>query len=368
MWMFQPTALLTAPRSCSYCKRNAQASTKCDIVSTQQAQVELIKQDNLCFNCLGHHRVSRLSKKRCRQCRRKHHTSLCTNNTETPACNNPNSSPGSNSFPPWDTPTASAPTTLTATTLQSIHLIREPICLLKTAVATVTNKVTQVNAKILFNEGSQHSFATQVLIDKLQLQPHQTETIQLSAFGPTNPQVKKLDIANLQVIANTGTPISITVLIVPSIATPLENTVKTSILTHLSYLKGLQLVHPVTRFTVLKYLCWLVLTITGLCRWSHCWPTAVNSKLEYLLSGLISAVNPQQPGNTINLVCMVTCKICGLLNLLAFHRILCLTQMNNFSRITHQLLRISRCPDRSYMARFPWKEQHPPLPINFNIC
>ena len=109
--------------------------------------------------------------------------------------------------------------------------------------------------KILFDEGSQRSFATQVLIDKLQLQSHQTEMIQLSAFGPTNPQVKKLDIANLQVIANTGTPISITVLIVPSIAIPLENTVKTSILTHLSYLKGLQLVHPVTRFTVLKYLC-----------------------------------------------------------------------------------------------------------------
>ena len=29
---------------------------------------------------------------------------------------------------------------------------------------------------------------------------------------------------------------------------------------------------------------------------------------------------------------------------------------------------VSRCPDGSYMARFPWKQQHPPLPTNFNIC
>ena len=71
--------------------------------------------------------------------------------------------------------------------------------------------------------------------------------IQLSAFGSTNPQVKKLNVTNLQLITNTGTPVAINVLIVPSIATPLENTVKTPLLKDLPYLRGLQLANPVTK-------------------------------------------------------------------------------------------------------------------------
>ena len=119
-------------------------------------------------------------------------------------------------------------------------MTKEPICLLKTAVATVTHRGTQVDANILFDEGSQCSFAAQTLIDKLNLQPQQTETIQFSTFGSTNPQVKKMTVASLQVITKSGKPILITVLIVPSIATPLENTVETYALTNSPHLKGLE--------------------------------------------------------------------------------------------------------------------------------
>jgi len=96
-------------------------------------------------------------------------------------------------------------------------------------------------------------------------------------------------------------------LIVPSTATPLKNTVKTSIITQLPYLKGLHLAHPVTRSNSFK--------ISLLIGADHYWdfigdytihgngPTAVSSKLGYLLSGPISTVNP---GNTTNLVCIVT--------------------------------------------------------------
>lgn len=371
--------------SCGYCKSNAHASTNCNTVDTPQTRVEFIKQHNLCFNCLGHHIASRCtSKKRCRQCKRKHHTSICTNNTDIPSNHsnppsNHSSPPSNNSNPPQNTPNVSAVTTSTTTTLQSIHLTKEPTCLLKTAVATVANKNTHVDANILFDEGSQRSFATQVLIDKLQLQPHQTETIHLSAFGSTNPQMKKLSIANLQVITNTGTSVSITVLIVPSIATPLENTMKTSALTHLPYLKGLQLAHPVTRSDSFE--------ISLLIGADHYWdlvgdhtvrgngPTAVSSKLGYLLSGPISPVNPQQPVNTTTLVCMVTNhkqEEQNLQNLWSIESIGIspATSFNPDEQFVqnYSSSSISRCSDGSYMARFPWKEQHPPLPTNFNIC
>ena len=173
--------------------------------------------------------------------------SFCTNDPEVSAGNQVNPPSSNNSSPPQDTSNVSVMTTSTTTTLQSIQL---SICLLKTAVATVANKTTQVDANILFEEGSQHSFASQELISKLHPQLCQSETIQLSAFGCTNPEVKKFNVTTLQVITNSGTPESITVLIVPSIATPLENSVNTSTLTHLPYFKGLQLAHPVTSLTV----------------------------------------------------------------------------------------------------------------------
>jgi len=132
-----------------------------------------------------------------------------------------------------DQSTVASLTVSTTIALQSINLTNEPICLLKTAVATVTNESTRVHSNILSDKGSQHSL---VLIDKLQLQPHQTEAVQLSTFGSTNPQVKKLNVTTLQVITTTGTPISVNVLIVP-IATLLENTLETSILTDLPHLR-----------------------------------------------------------------------------------------------------------------------------------
>ena len=251
--------------SCSYCKSTAHNSSNCDTVKTQPARIEFIKQNDLCFNCLGHHRVSRCtSKTRCRLCRRKHHTSLCTKNTDgttsrapnqreapqsqAPSTTPPTSTPATNN-PPTNTsnPAQTTPVTMsiaTTTTLQSVQLTKEPICLLKTAVATVTHRGTQADANILFDEGSQRSFATQTLIDKLNLQPQQIETIHLSTLGSTNPQVKEMNVASLKVITKSGTPILITVLIVPSIATPLENTVETSTLTNLPHLKGLELAHP----------------------------------------------------------------------------------------------------------------------------
>jgi len=253
----------------------------------------------------------------CRLCRRKHHTSLCTKNTDGTASRAPNQCEApqiqvTNTTPPTDTPATSNPPTntsnpaqtipvtmsiATTATLQSVQLTKEPIRLLKTAVATVTHGGTQVDANIVFDEGSQHSFATQTLIDKLHLRPQQTETIQLSTFGSTNSQIKRMNVASLQVITKSGTPISITVLIVPSIATPLENMVETSTLTDLPHLKGLELAHPVTRSDSFK------ISLIGA---NHYWdfvgdhtvrgrgPTAISSKLGYLLSGQFVTTNLQQ--------------------------------------------------------------------------
>ena len=158
----------------------------------------------------------------------------------------------------------------------------------------------------------------------------------------------------------------------------MENTVETSCLTDLPHLKGLQLAHPVTRSDSFE--------ISLLIGANHYWdfvgdhtvrgngPTAISSKLGYLLSGPLSITNPQQPRNITNLMCMITnsrqeeeeLQHMWSVESIGISHSTPLDPDEQFFQ-NYSSTAISRCADGSYMARFPWKEQHPPLPTNFNI-
>ena len=76
---------LTSQRSCVFCK-GSHSPKDCKVIADNQACKEFVKQRNLCFNCLGRHKVSTCtSKHQCRKCCRKHHTSLCTDNSSEPS-------------------------------------------------------------------------------------------------------------------------------------------------------------------------------------------------------------------------------------------------------------------------------------------
>jgi len=65
------------PSSCTYCQSTSHSSFNCDKLSDQKQRLDFVRKENLCFNCLGHHRASQCkTKSRCRNCRGKHHTTL----------------------------------------------------------------------------------------------------------------------------------------------------------------------------------------------------------------------------------------------------------------------------------------------------
>ena len=65
---------------CTFCK-GAHSAIKCDVISDQPKQMEIVKQERLCYNCLGHHKITQCqSKGRCKQCKGRHHTNLCRGN------------------------------------------------------------------------------------------------------------------------------------------------------------------------------------------------------------------------------------------------------------------------------------------------
>ena len=356
---------LMSQRSCVFCK-GSHSPKDCKVIADNQARKEFVKQRNLCFNCLGRHKVSTCtSKHRCRKCRRKHHTSLCTDSSSEP--NTPRQDTTKEPIISSATlsTTVSPPTTTTA-----LHLAGNNICILKTAVATVSAEGTYVEANILFDEGSQRSFITKSLADCLTLQPHGTEELSISTFGTRTSHVNKLDVATIYLHTISGQPIPLTVLIVPTIAAPLQNRSKKP-LTNFPHLKGLHLAHPVTSTEQF--------VINLLIGADHYWdvvedhiikgngPTAMGSKLGYFLSGPMGTTT--QENTTANILHVATTPIPDP-DLQRFWSVESLGTVpkddtaNTF--LKHYIKNnVKRLPDGSYSARFPWKYSHPALPTNF---
>ena len=186
--------------------------------------------------------------------------------------------------------TTTAMTTIAANATTSLHAAGDHVCLLKTAVANVYANDTGIEATILFDESSQWSFLTKGLAKSLRVQTHHTEEICLASFGSPTTLVKRLDVGTIYLKAITGERLPLAILIVPTIAAPMHNTTDYTI-NRLPYLKGLQLAYPITvgeQFEVTLLIgadsYWQVVedhVVRGP------GPTAVKSKLGYLLSGLL---------------------------------------------------------------------------------
>ena len=169
-------------------------------------------------------------------------------------------------------------------------------CLLKTAIATVSAGNIKTSANILFDKGAQWSFITAQLAAELQISPTTSEQVALSSFGDRSQSYQKLGVATIQVQTNVGKIIPITVLIVPSIAIPIQNSFCVA-LDNVPHLRGLDLVHPITNVKNFH--------ISLLIGTDHYWsfvqdhivrgegPTAQKSKLGYLLSGPLPSSSNQ---------------------------------------------------------------------------
>ena len=99
-------------------------------------------------------------------------------------------------------------------------------CLLKTAVAEVRTGSHHCMAQILFDEGVQRSFMTQLLARDLNIQPYKCERICVSAFGG-EAVPKELQLTSVAIQTKDGGEVPISALVVPKIAATLQNLVPT---------------------------------------------------------------------------------------------------------------------------------------------
>ena len=387
-------------KPCIFCK-GPHPPVECTMVTDLDQRREVIKKQRLCFNCLGRHKVSECtSRNRCRKCQRKHHTCMCSSdgtpgNTQQksgatptltatlPVLPSPQSSQSMMTqlqplaVPPTQStvPTSTALLATVPTDAMSLHSAELGTCLLKTAVGSIAANGLCVEANILFDEGSQRSFLTKGLADSLNLHPRATETIALSTFGSQSTRTVKVDVTTVYLIAISGERIPLSVLIVPTITAPLQRVATTSF-TELPYLQGVHLAHPITtgdrpEITLLigadQY--WNVVE-DHIIRGNG--PTAMQSKLGYLLSG--PTTSPVVNSDTATSILYVATAHSPDHALEKFWNVETLgtTQLDNKPTMTfmdqYLSTAITREPNGAYTACFLWKENHPPLPCNYSTC
>lgn len=367
-------------QSCVYCKGDHFPSA-CDVVTDVQKRLEIVKRGNLCYNCLGNHKVSLCNSKfRCKNCKRKHHTSLCKPLRDDPKQGDKRDSEAK------DTPAQTNTPTQTNTTMAPVsHGSHSNTCppttstisLLKTAVAPISAEGLWIRGNILFDDGSQRSFITEQAATKLNLKPSGSEHIAVAPFGAEYTSAQHLSVACVYVETKSGERIPISVLIVPFIAAPLKNSVRTSI-NNFQHLQGLELAHPVTSEDNFQ----ISVLIGADFYWTFVedkivrgyGPTAQQSKLGYLLSGPIHQVPPQH--FTMNGFHVAVMKLT--VEDPNFQQFWSLeetgTSQHTKQEMDEAFLRnyqatcISQGQDGTYTARFPWKSDHPYLPSNFTVC
>ena len=209
----RPTGQAERKRTiCVFCK-GPHSSNACTVITKVEDRMAIVKENRLCFNCLARHKISQCNSKfRCRNCGRKHHTSLCTG-TPPAAAAGPQNKSETEQKKEIDTKGENTKTVLTSFTSSqpTSHLPKS--CLLKTAIAPIIYKQISIESNILFDEGSQRSFISMELAHKLNLQPQARENVSLTSFGAESPSHRSLDVATVAIQTITGEKINISVLI-----------------------------------------------------------------------------------------------------------------------------------------------------------
>jgi hypothetical protein len=230
---------------------------------------------------------------------------------------------------------------------------------LKTAIANVSTGQLHCDANILLDEGAQRSYITTDLANQLGVMSSQTEEIALSAFGAQISARRHLPLATVYIIIRTGEQIPLQVLVVEEIATPLQIPPRQHI-NDMSHLKNLTLAHPITAQEDFR----ISLHIGT----DHYWdivedevirgqgPTAVASKLGYLLSGSRSTKRTE-----LDLERFWSLESIGITPP---------SRTENQQDFLENYINtsITRNPNGSYTAKFPWKDDAPALPDNYLAC
>lgn len=273
----QRVMLSTEPtQTCVFCQAN-HASHKCTILGEKPVaeRRQLVKDSNLCFNCLQPHFIAACTQKTtCRVCKRKHHTLLheytaVNESTRRTNVSNPFSST-SNAF--------------------NGHVNERNVrVILATAMVQIKHAGKSMVVKALIDQGSMSNLVTKRVCDALQLPSHSVDVPISGVGGSITCKIKKRTKFELSPYFESGENLRLDALIMPKITT-LSLVPKSDKWQHI---KDVQLADPNIdkngRIDILiGASTFSEILLEGIRRGGASQPMAQNTKLGWILSGKAS--------------------------------------------------------------------------------
>ena len=352
---------------CVYCN-GQHYSASCDKIVSFETRKKILGESGRCFTCLrkGHQARSCTNLRKCRHCSGNHHQSICSRN-KTPE----NSE---------TITTENDPPKETKTTTTAARLCKETV-LLQTARAFAKNGARSIPVRVLFDTGSQRSYITNSVQAKLKLEPIKKETLHLNTFGDNkftrqSCEVYKLVIEN----KNGGKGVELTTVNFPIICSPLRSRVNIDY----THLDGLELAdysndNNSDSIDILIGADHYWDVVTGDIVRGESGPTAISSKLGWLLSGRTESNGKDEDPAVANLI--LTGESNDRTSVLN-HNDKIVDSLKRFWETESigiiekppelnegdKFIRDIRFTGQRYEVGLPWKEERPEIGADYELC
>jgi hypothetical protein len=232
---------------------------------------------------------------------------------------------------------------------------------LETAVATAPSQFFKRSSNLLIDKGAQRNFITLDLVKQLKLKPIRRESLFLIGFTSCRGVSDFYDVVQLSLIDRQGSPILIEAIAIPHILDPLSDPYRKDLL-KLPLLKNLLLAHPGSTNSIFS----IDILIGADFYWDIVGdqvvrgpgPTAVQSKIGYLISGRL---------NNSNMHISVEEKF-DVARFWQLETIGIQPDLESIQTTQSYQEKSVEFRDVKYIARLPWSDNHPYLLSNFQAC
>ena len=361
--------------SCVYCGQGHQPPS-CATVPDISTRKDLLRKYGRCYTCLRKNHISKdcHSSYRCRKCRGKHHISICSHHGSEQGTNGP--APGSvqgslRESSPDHSGTQRATSALCADVQTSV--------LLQTARLQLRNLgsgIPTAAARAIMDSGSQRTYITCRLRDKLKLPTTRMESLRIKTFGSSECQGTTCDVVQLGIITKGNGTLKMTALVVPFICSPLTSQPVDYSKECYNHLLGLELADSATGSDTLEIdvligldLYWDLVTGRVVRRRSE--PIAIHTKVGWVLSG---PADQQEVAVNLTFTSTHALKVDAYPveptlegRLKQFWDLESLGVMRDEKSVYDKFVQQIRFDGRRYEVGLPWKEHHPPLLDHFEL-
>ena len=268
--------------NCTYCHKS-HPSVRCNVITDVKARKSLLLKQGRCFICLKKSHIARdcQSTTRCFKCQgQNHHASVCE---QDPIML------GNTGGDPKTTSRGNENTVLFIDTKTSVLLQTAKIF-----VSRADDPNHRIQARLIFDTGSQRSYVSTRLRNALQLPTINQETLMIKTFGSETGQIQSRDLVQLCVQGMTSeTHLYVNAYAVPIICSPLQNQAVNFAASTYQHLSGLLLADSISadenennvEVDVLIGADYYWHFLNGAIKRGESGPTALQTKVGWVLSG-----------------------------------------------------------------------------------